>query len=773
MRKLKIALPPDSAKGLSTLWNPPPYYERKNIMKKIIAFTAALVMLAGAVSCGKKKSSSDTDEAKNNSVSYMSYNAADIEMGNDFSDIRALTSDPKSGDILIFGQTKNNGWHGYVTTGEFSDRTEFRFSPAENETVVHAAMLGFGKKGILTCMDGKTFIHIINADGNEEKLLDCGEILTPFEDGSIYGRLCKNGDGYAVSDSEYKLHFIGGDGSSLGEPDLKGMAVMGVSGNSDGGVTLILRKADNSLCMADSDGTELINQRDCTGSSSSAIAVCTGFGDCEFAGVFVDGLYTLKDGSWTKLSDFAALDFHTIDISELVMTGDNKFAAVTKGSALYMLSEEDISALKSKKIVSLAVYQGRADQYVRLADDYNKAHPDSEYRIEVQQYIVDDTISYDQMMDNMKMDIITGDAPDIIVDHIDGLDPAVYYVDLMEYLKDDPDLNADDFIPGYIDAVTIDGSVPTIFPSFWANTLIGKTRFTGEKENWNYDDFIAAYEAMPEGMELKNNLNGTMTDSLFFLINIQEFVNYNNGTCDFKSPEFTKMMQFVKDNHIGLTQQEWDDLYSGQTLIFWETNNLCYRENKTLLGEGFLQPVDIAEKLHAVFDEEVSFVGFPTLNGTGGYISNPDMSFSIMKTSEYPDIAWDFIKSAFADEQYDTYKHLGFPTLEDKFVEKFDECMNVYHYEGDDYETKIPQGEWYYDNENQKYILYDPLNEEECDRAMEYIRSCVKNFRRYDQDLEKIVREELDEYFNSDKSAEDTAAMIQNRASIYLSENYG
>ena len=119
-------------------------------MKKLIALTTALALCLGAASCGKKKSSSDTEEAKNNSVSYMSYNAADIEMGKDFSNVCALTSDPKSGDILIFGQTDNNSWHGYTTTGEFSDRTDFKFNPAENETVVHAAWLGFGKKGILT-----------------------------------------------------------------------------------------------------------------------------------------------------------------------------------------------------------------------------------------------------------------------------------------------------------------------------------------------------------------------------------------------------------------------------------------------------------------------------------------------------------------------------------------------------------------------------------------------------------------------------------------------
>ena len=81
--------------------------ERSYTMKILIALTTALALCMGAASCGKKKSSSDTDEAKNNSVSYMSYNAADIEMGKDFSNICALTSDPKSGDILIFGQTEN------------------------------------------------------------------------------------------------------------------------------------------------------------------------------------------------------------------------------------------------------------------------------------------------------------------------------------------------------------------------------------------------------------------------------------------------------------------------------------------------------------------------------------------------------------------------------------------------------------------------------------------------------------------------------------------
>ena len=172
-------------------------------MKKIISIAAAAALCLGAVSCGKKKDSSLNDAAGNNTITLAAYNEAKIEMADDFSSVVSLNSDMKSGDILIFGQLKNEKWAGYITTKEFSDHADFEFTPAENETVISAAMLGFGKKGILTCKEDHTFVHIIGSDGTEEKTIDCGELLKADDNGFIFGKLFRNGDGFVIRSQQH------------------------------------------------------------------------------------------------------------------------------------------------------------------------------------------------------------------------------------------------------------------------------------------------------------------------------------------------------------------------------------------------------------------------------------------------------------------------------------------------------------------------------------------------------------------------------------------
>lgn len=744
-------------------------------MKKVVSIVIAAAVCVGAVSCGKKKDSSLNDAAGNNAITLAAYNEAKIEMADDFSSVVALNSDMKSGDILIFGQLKNEKWAGYITTKEFSDHADFEFTPAENETVISAAMFGFGKKGILTCKEDHTFVHIIGSDGAEEKTLDCGELLNPDDDsGFIFGKLFRNGDGFVISDRNNTINSFDKDGNTFGEVNTQGMNILGLTGNSSGSTTVLLQDSGNSGYMAEIDGTELANKKKCNAPFSSAFAMCPGADDDSFAAVFMDGLYTFRDGKWTKLSDLMGLEYKAYSITGIVMTGEREFATVYNGTSMNLLSEKDIAELKSKKTVSLAVYGGRADLYIDLVNKYNQSHPDSEYRIELKQYVEDENTTYQELMDNLKMEIVTGKAPDIIVDMIDGIDPSVFYVDLGEYLRNDPELNADDFIPGYLDAVSIDGKIPMIYPFFVVHTLIGKTRLVGDTENWSYDEFMTKLDSMPEDIELIYGSDNyyKMVDMFQQIVNIDEYVDYSSGTCDFDSPDYISMMKFVKEKHIGMTQEEYDKKF-GDEGFAWEYDGLCFRNDKTLLGPeySFFAPLAMVEAMHGQFGEDVTFAGYPSHNGQGGYISSPSMRFAIMKTSEYPDIAWDFIKSAFTDEEYE--KYYGFPVLEDKFIESFNKTLEVTHYD-ESSGTELPQGAFYYDDQDlQNYILYDAFTQEEADRCMEYVRSCVKCSRRYDGDLENIITEELEEYFNSDKSAEETAEMIQNRASVYLSETYG
>jgi len=50
--------------------------------------------------------------------------------------------------------------------------------------------------------------------------------------------------------------------------------------------------------------------------------------------------------------------------------------------------------------------------------------------------------------------------------------------------------------------------------------------------------------------------------------------------------------------------------------------------------------------------------------------------------------------------------------------------------------------------------------------------STVGTIARYDESLTDIINEEANNYFKGTKSVDETASLIQSRASIYLSEQY-
>ncbi|MDE5569962.1 MAG: hypothetical protein K2I82_04835, partial [Ruminococcus sp.] len=69
-------------------------------------------------------------------------------------------------------------------------------------------------------------------------------------------------------------------------------------------------------------------------------------------------------------------------------------------------------------------------------------------------------------------------------------------------------------------------------------------------------------------------------------------------------------------------------------------------------------------------------------------------------------------------------------------------------------------------------IDIEPLTDAEADKYDKFVRISVKNTIKPNNEVDKIIKEELDSYFNGERSAEETASIIQNRVSIYISECY-
>ena len=118
------------------------------------------------------------------------------------------------------------------------------------------------------------------------------------------------------------------------------------------------------------------------------------------------------------------------------------------------------------------------------------------------------------------------------------------------------------------------------------------------------------------------------------------------------------------------------------------------------------------------------------------------------------------------DEYQETVEY-GLPISSDIFTQKAQEALNKPYYL-DENGNKVEYSETFY--MNGESIELEPMTQEQIDQVVEFIRS-VNTRSYYNQDISKILEEEVEAYFTGQKSAQEVAQVIQSRAQIYVSEN--
>lgn len=751
-------------------------YERKVYMKKFLSLLLAATISLGSAACGKKSAPPKNQTASGMKTALINCSGSEIDMCGDFSSMTALCSSPSSGKILVLGETEPGKWVVDITDSNFSTPKSFQIFPSGSEKILSAALLSNDKIGILTYINGSICVRILNCEGEEETLLFCGEQLVPDENGDIQGRIIRSGSGFLIWDLHDEIFSFDGSGKYLGQVDLKGMNIIGIGESRNGGASVLLQGKENCGYIAEISGSELISRRKCSPFDSTAIAMCPGVGSTELAVAFTDGIYILDGEDWVKWSEFTDLPFDSFNILSMIMTGENEFAILAytqDGTAAYLVSERKNDQSSPKKTVKIAaIYDtGYISNMIR---DYNNANPDGEYFMEIINY-TNQQDTGKSAEDLLKMDIVSGSAPDLITTPLNGIDLNGYYLDLYEYIDKDPGISREDFIPNILDAISQDGKLPYIIPSFEIKTMLTKAKFPYIKRNWNYDEFISAYKSMPEGMRFTNSFdNNTMRDNFTNLVNIYDFVDYKKGECSFDSPDFVNMLDLFRDEHLGLTQVEHENFdYEN-----FQREDPMDVSNEKILTPGVYKIMDFQQiwTFMSYFDEAAEFVGLPSRSGNGSFavsgINNTELS--IPRNAAEPDGAWDFVKFFFSENGYKAHR-LTFPVLQEHFDRTADHCLE--NEPGTEDMAFLPEDGWitavrYLDPEGNEYEVIDPLTEEALQKYKDFVYDAAKNYYRSDSELEPILYVELNAFFNSDKPAKETAELIQNRASIYLSETY-
>ncbi len=745
-------------------------------MKRLIALTMALGMICGCTACGEKPKENSENSAPLAETQKLMLNAADIEMGDNFKSIRCLSRDPLGGNILTFGELKSGDFAGFVSNNSFGDYTQFRFTPQEGEFICNAALLTGGRKAVLTTLDGETMVYIYDREGNMQKNLNCGEILTSERFGKIYN--CN--DEIIINDDNRILTIVSLDGEILGTIDLTPYHVHGVSLDSEG-IPTVVYSGEDTTYTAQIEGTELVNKQKCSALTDTAYTMTAGFGEYRLAAMFNGMLYGLKDNSWIKLCDFIDNDFNSISIYSLTMTGENEFAAAmseANGSTMKLLTEADISALESKTVIRVANLVS-GDLVNAPAKAYNSAKPDSPYRVEVKDYGNAYSL-YDDRITNLHQDILSGNAPDVITFNSE-ITPGSFgaresiFVDLYTLLDKDTELKREDFLDGYLEGLDFNGKLLQISPSFSFKTMVVKDKFLDGLTSWNYDQFAERIKALPEGMRINTWANMEMNYNFLQLVDYSEFVDYENAVCNFEDAGFIKAMNIIRDNHIGLTLEEFDSWIN-------ESGGFdVYNQGQYINDESMIYDMDLGgwytlrQALHAQFNEPATLVGYPNENGNGSFVL-PSNCMGIMANSPCIEGAWDFIKTVYFSEGYYTdtngvYGGWQYPTVEEYYVKQLEEQKNATYTE-ENGETFRGDKLWI-GPDMEDVVTYYEFTDEECEKYDKIVREAAKDVRQGDNVIYNIIREETMPFFEGECTAERATQNIQNRVSIYLSERYG
>lgn len=713
-------------------------------MKKFLVFVSLLMMLAG-VSCSSGDPKSETSASTAETVK-LDLKEADIAMSEDFKTILSL--DKLGEQVLIFGTDANSGYMGYVTDKNFADHHDFAFKPEDDEIVKSACLCKFGKTAVVTLLDDELMLYVFNSDGDICNEYNLGEHEFDTEMGAI---ITANGEDYIINLNNESLLAVAADGTVQGEIDCKGGNILGFSKDNADAPVVILGYEDTTE-TAHINGTSLENKQKCSNMSSSAITACAGIGEYSIAAVFYDAIYGLKGNEWIKLCDLTENDFAAYEVAGLIMTEENSFIVSVNGierAALKRMDQRDPSEKDAAQIVKIATVVPDAE-LSRYVSQYNAAN--DKYKIEIVNY--GQSQDHEENINALKMDIVSGNAPDIMPFNGDmpidtfGAKESIF-VDLYSMIDNDPDLSREDFVDGFLEGMESNGKLLMITPSFSIKTIECKDKFLNGLTSWNFDQMIESYNKISDNIDLTvESKYGSPTSAFYELINYNSFIDYDKGICDFDNETFIKLLEFFKDNNFGSDDSSgWDsdmirDHYKNDVLMLKLTEVSYFLELYAMERECFNEPATI--------------IGYPTENGSVSYVEI-DNGYSILANSDVKDGAWDFIKYSFFSDSYytGTKGRYTFPAI-DRYIDEQMEEFNKLISEEQNVGESFP-----------------PMSDEEIEEYKAWVRESAKNVVKLDYNVVRILWDELNAYFNDERSSEETAKMIQNRVSLYVSEKYG
>ena len=807
---------------------------KTNTIKRTLAGVFAAAMLCSAASCssGSNNGSGDGSNGNGSGNSPSASNVSDktitnvyrsVEMNTDLpmEYISAITPLGDSGNFIVCGSDTKGNSYIYTADPEFSSFTELDLGVEYPENSTHnmnCCVLGNGNIAVLLQVADYGDFKLPNYDdpdfdydtfdfeamqeaakySNYFIILDStGSVVSTNEptdleeytymDGTIaVSALAPIGEDKCIAnlytEAEEVYLVIDTDGKVIEKLDLE-------NGN---GLYQSCMDSEHNLCyvtweeagmaikkLSASDYSQLdsISLKDVE--NNGMLNIIKGDSDYEFYMTGSTSLYGIKaDGTVNEVINWIDSDINGNYISAVASLGNGEFVTYerdwnTNANSLNRLTKRDASELADTEVLTLAVMYADSSITSQVTA-FNKKN--DKIRVKIKDY--SSYYEYDEQNEKtvntpakqLKMDIVSGNRPDMICCYdmavMNNLASKGAFADLNQVMSESGTIKQEDIMPNVIDALALDGKLYYITPSFSINTLAIKSK-NFDKENWTLDDLIETYKKAPEGTKLFNESNSK--ESVFYnLYYNMTFVDEVNGTCSFDSPDFLKLLEFVDTFDKEADEPDWDNASQEEMDAYYTEQQAACRNDKALLSTVYLGDArEYARAAQGEFGDKITLVGYPSDNGQGAKL-NFNSCYAITEECQHKEACWEFISSFFDYTNSDSKMYNGFPVLQSEFDNIMDQAMDRPFWTDEKGEKQYYDDSYWLSDTEQ--IDVKPLTKEERDFVADYIKNTSSRSAYYNEDVYEIVNEEIEAFFNGERSAQETADLIQNRASIVISE---
>ncbi len=500
------------------------------------------------------------------------------------------------------------------------------------------------------------------------------------------------------------------------------------------------------------------------------------YGTYQSGGEYADILYTLGtklyaynlgENEPAEILNWVDSDIDSGNLREFTILEDGRVAAVSVDwsseeakSELAVLTKKNRSEVSEKIVLT---YGTTYIPYFVKTDVVAFNKQSDKYRIEIKEYGEGDK-DYETMVNLWTADMSSGNGPDIIDMYYCpvGLQELVsmgVVEDLNPYLDGDAEINREDYVDSAMKAYELDGKLYAIMRCFGLSAVVGKTADVGERTSWTLDDVFALMESKGKDVELFEYTTKYNALQMMLQANGDMFVD-ENGTCNFQSGEFIKILEFA--NQFPKEVQYDPNAPSDIEKI---------RDGKLLLLKEEVTSVQQYQLYEAKFGEPINIIGYPT-SGKSGIMLTPNGTTAAMNVnSKNKEGVWEFFQFLMTEERQENLQsaNAGFPILRSALEKQFEKDMKVEYYEDTDGTQKEkPKGVWTSGVSGEVTVDVYAATQEQVDMIKQMIETAGN--AEIDSKMLEIIMEEAQSYFDGQKSAEDVAALIQNRMQIYISE---